>query len=131
MIETLKPLMREGIINWCETVKSVVEEGEIFVQKARKSSSGLVTILLEGLPNAGKTALAAYLAVRSKFPFIRVCSPANMVLCDVKEKCIRINNHFDDAYKWPLSCLIIDNIEMLIEHNRLAPYYSNDILRTL
>jgi hypothetical protein len=34
---------------------------------------------LEGPPNAGKTALAAQLAKNSDFPFIKICSPNDMV----------------------------------------------------
>ena len=40
---------------------------------------GLVSILLEGAPNAGKTALAAQLAINSGFPFVKICSPEDMV----------------------------------------------------
>jgi vesicle-fusing ATPase len=40
---------------------------------------GLVSVLLEGPPNAGKTALAAQLAKNSEFPFIKICSPDDMI----------------------------------------------------
>ena len=39
----------------------------------------MVTVLLEGPPNSGKTAIAAHLAKNSEFPFIKVCSPEDMV----------------------------------------------------
>ncbi len=40
---------------------------------------GLVSVLLEGPPNAGKTALAAQLAKNSNFPLIKICSPYDMI----------------------------------------------------
>ena len=39
----------------------------------------LVTILLEGKPNAGKTALAAKIAMNSGFPFLKFCTPQSMI----------------------------------------------------
>lgn len=39
----------------------------------------LVTILLEGKPNSGKTALAAKIAMNSGFPFLKFCSPQSMI----------------------------------------------------
>jgi vesicle-fusing ATPase len=35
---------------------------------------------------------------------------------------------FDDAYKSPLSCIVIDNIERLFEYIHLGPRFSNSIL---
>ncbi|RWS24234.1 vesicle-fusing ATPase 2-like protein [Leptotrombidium deliense] len=129
--DTIRPLKRGGIIYWGAPVKSIVEDGELFVNQARNSSTGLVTILLEGPPNSGKTALASHFALESGFPFIRICSPENMVAFTDTAKCNRINKEFDDAYKSPLSCLIVDNIERLIDYNEMGPRFSNMILQTL
>lgn len=52
--------------------------------------SGLVSVLLEGPPNAGKTALAAQLAKLSDFPFVKVCSPDEMVGYSESAKCLHI-----------------------------------------
>lgn len=51
---------------------------------------GLVSVLIEGPPNAGKTALAAQLAKNSDFPFIKVCSPEEMVGYTETAKCLTI-----------------------------------------
>ena len=47
-------------------------------------------MLLEGPPNAGKTALAAQLAKNSDFPFIKVCSAEEMVGFTETAKCLYI-----------------------------------------
>ena len=60
---------------------------------------GLVSILLEGAPNAGKTALAAQLARASNFPFVKICSPDDMVGFTEAAKCLQIKKIFDDAYR--------------------------------
>jgi vesicle-fusing ATPase len=51
---------------------------------------GLVSVLLEGPPNAGKTALAAQLAKNSEFPFIKICSPDDMVGFSESAKVLQI-----------------------------------------
>jgi len=71
-----------------------------FVSQAASSDGpGLVSILLEGAPNAGKTALAAQLAVNSGFPFVKICSPEDMVGFTEAAKCATIRKIFDDAYR--------------------------------
>lgn len=63
----------------------------LYTQQARATeSSGLVSILIEGPPNAGKTALAAKLAKMSDFPFVKVCSPEDMVGFTESAKCLHI-----------------------------------------
>ena len=52
--------------------------------------AGLVSVLIEGPPNSGKTALAASLAKRSNFPFVKVCSPDEMVGFSESAKCAQI-----------------------------------------
>lgn len=51
---------------------------------------GVVTVLLEGPPNSGKTALACQLAKMSNFPFVKVCSPEDMVGFSESAKCLSI-----------------------------------------
>jgi SpoVK/Ycf46/Vps4 family AAA+-type ATPase len=45
---------------------------------------------LEGPPNAGKTALAAQLAKNSDFPFIKICSPHDMIGFSESAKVLQI-----------------------------------------
>lgn len=62
----------------------------IFVCWSYVLLSGLVSVLLEGPPNSGKTALAAQLAKMSDFPFVKVCSPEEMVGFTENAKCLQI-----------------------------------------
>ena len=62
-----------------------------------------MSILLEGAPNAGKTALAAKLARDSGFPFVKICSPDDMVGFTESAKCLHIKKIFDDVYRYELS----------------------------
>ena len=46
------------------------------------------SIMLEGAPNAGKSALAAQLALNSGFPFVKICTPDDMVGFTESAKCM-------------------------------------------
>ena len=87
--------------------------------------------MLEGAPNAGKSALAAQLALNSGFPFVKICSPDDMVGFTESAKCMTIRKIFDDAYRSSMSCIVVDNIERLIDYGPIGPRYSNLTLQAL
>lgn len=130
--EILTQYLTRGVINWGAPVKNILEDGMLFIQQARCSEgSGIVSVLLEGPPNAGKTALAAQLAKNSDFPFTKVCSPEEMVGFSEAAKCLHIRKVFDDAYRSTLSCILVDNIERLLDYGPIGPRYSNMTLQAL
>ena len=110
-------------------MKDILEDGQLAVQQASAGGSGLVSILLEGAPNAGKSALAAKIAKDSGFPFIKICSPENMIGYTESAKCMTIRRIFDDAYKSSVSCVVVDNIERLIDYGPIGPRYANMTLQ--
>lgn len=90
-MEILENMLSRGIINWGQPVANILEDGMLYVQQARATeSSGLVSVLIEGSPNSGKSALAAKLAKMSDFPFVKVCSPEDMVGYTESAKCLHI-----------------------------------------
>ncbi|KAF9814956.1 hypothetical protein SFRURICE_008767 [Spodoptera frugiperda] len=130
--EALEHFLSRGIINWGSPVSSLLEDGQLYIQQARATeASGLVSVLLEGPPNSGKTALAAELAKLSDFPFVKVCSPEDMVGFTESSKCLQIRKYFDDAYRSSLSCILVDNIERLLDYGPIGPRYSNLTLQAL
>ncbi|XP_025100373.1 vesicle-fusing ATPase-like isoform X1 [Pomacea canaliculata] len=130
--EELETFLSNGIINWGEPVKHVLEDGELIVGQTRSSDrTPLVTMLLEGPPASGKTALAAKISKLSDFPFVKLCSPENMIGYHEAAKCQAIKKIFDDAYKSPLSCIVIDDIERLLDYVPIGPRFSNLVLQAL
>ncbi|XP_034241733.1 vesicle-fusing ATPase 1 [Thrips palmi] len=130
--EALDHYLARGIITWGTPVSNLLEDGMLLIQQARSTeSSGLVSVLLEGPPNSGKTALAAQLAKNSDFPFVKVCSPEEMVGFTESSKCLQIRKYFDDAYRSVLSCVLVDNIERLLDYGSIGPRYSNLTLQAL
>ncbi|XP_014218875.1 vesicle-fusing ATPase 2-like [Copidosoma floridanum] len=130
--EVLEHLLARGIINWGKPVTEILADGNLCIQEARAAEgSGRVCILLEGPPNAGKTALAAQIAKNSDFPFVKICAPEDMVGFTESAKCLSIRKIFDDAYRSQLSCIVVDNIERLIDYGAIGPRYSNLTLQAL
>lgn len=130
--EQIERLVSQGIINWGNPVAGILEDGELLIQQARSPDTrGLVSVLLEGPPNSGKTALAAKLALRSDFPFVKLCSPEDMVGYTETAKCQMIKKVFDDAYKSHYSCILVDSIERLLDYGAIGPRYSNLVLQAL
>uniref|UniRef100_A0AC11D7M1 N-ethylmaleimide sensitive factor, vesicle fusing ATPase n=1 Tax=Ovis aries TaxID=9940 RepID=A0AC11D7M1_SHEEP len=154
-----------GIIKWGDPVTRVLEDGELLVQQTKNSDrTPLVSVLLEGPPHSGKTALAARIAEESNFPFIKICSPDKMIgfsetaKCQAMKKALALyrcrielpvslgkrlkrkihlfkrkfpKNIFDDAYKSQLSCVVVDDIERLLDYVPIGPRFSNLVLQAL
>uniref|UniRef100_A0A8C6NUV8 Vesicle-fusing ATPase n=1 Tax=Nothobranchius furzeri TaxID=105023 RepID=A0A8C6NUV8_NOTFU len=121
-----------GIIRWGDPVSVVLEDGELLVQQTKNSDrTPLVSVLLEGPPGSGKTALAAKIAEDSQFPFIKICSPDKMIGHSEIAKCQAIKKIFEDAYKSQLSCVVVDDIERLLDYVPIGPRFSNLVLQAL
>ncbi|XP_070782892.1 vesicle-fusing ATPase-like [Enoplosus armatus] len=121
-----------GIIRWGDPVSAVLQDGGLLVQQTKNSDrTPLVSVLLEGPPNSGKTALAAKISEDSQFPFIKICSPDKMIGHSEIAKCQAIKKIFEDAYKSQLSCVVVDDIERLLDYVPIGPRFSNLVLQAL
>uniref|UniRef100_A0AAY4D5F0 Vesicle-fusing ATPase n=1 Tax=Denticeps clupeoides TaxID=299321 RepID=A0AAY4D5F0_9TELE len=120
------------IIKWGDPVTAALDDGTLLVQQTKNSDrTPLVSVLLEGPPHSGKTALAAKIAEDSQFPFIKICSPDKMIGHSEIAKCQAIKKIFDDAYKSQLSCVVVDDIERLLDYVPIGPRFSNLVLQAL
>lgn len=130
--ELLSQMLARGIVNWGRPVQGILEDGMLYIQQARDpETAGLVSVLLEGPPNSGKSALAAQLAKNSDYPFVKICSPDEMVGYTETAKCLHLRKVFDDAYRSTISCILVDNIERLLDYGPIGPRYSNLTLQAL
>ena len=71
---------------------------------------------------------------RKNFPYVKVISPFNMIGMKEMDKVEEINAIFENAYKTPKACIIINNIERLLNHTSSVSsllQFSNPILQTL
>ncbi|CAK9226349.1 unnamed protein product [Sphagnum troendelagicum] len=131
-INTLEMCRLNGMLNCGTRHAHVLKTVKTFVEQVKKSKrTPLLTCLLEGPSGSGKTALAATVGIDSGFPFVKIVSAENMIGLSESTKCAVITEVFDDAYKSPLSIIILDDIERLVDYVRLGPRFSISILRTI
>jgi vesicle-fusing ATPase len=71
------------------------------------------------------------MAMDSGFPFIKLISPEDMVGFSEMQKVQQLDKTFRDAYKSPLSVIVIDNVEMLVDWVPIGPRFSNSVLVAL
>ncbi|KAJ3439945.1 vesicle-fusing atpase [Anaeramoeba flamelloides] len=123
---------RNGIINYGEKFEKIMYLGHSFIKQVLRSKrTPLISVLLKGKPGTGKTALAATLAIESKFPFVKMINAEKLIGYTEIGKSSEIKRIFDDAYKSPLSVIVIDDIERLLEYVHIGPRFSNKVLQTL
>ena len=130
--ENLTNCIRGGIFLYGEEMKNLFNIGTNFVNEVKHSKTNtLLSIMLEGKNGSGKTALAAKLALESQFPYVKMITPENFVGYSEVGKISAIVKVFEDAYKSPLSLIILDDLERLIEFIHIGPRFSNPILQAL
>ncbi|CAO1636253.1 unnamed protein product [Jaminaea pallidilutea] len=130
--EELQQVVQNGIMHFAPHVDVILRDGQLRVEQVRTSTrTPLVTALLHGPPGSGKTALAATIAMSSAFPFIKLVSPENMVGMSEAAKIAHLNKVFNDSYKSPLSCIVVDSIEKIVEWVPIGPRFSNPVLQAL
>lgn len=124
--------IRNGIISYSPAVEKVIDNGDLMVQQVRNSTrTPLVSVLLEGTVGSGKTALAAKIATESGYPYVKMISPEMLVGYSETGKCSKITKVFEDSYRSPISCIVVDDIERLLDYVRIGPRFSNAVLQTL
>lgn len=130
--EELQQVVRNGIMHFAPHIDVILRDGQLRVEQVRTSQrTSLVTALLHGPAGSGKTALAATIAMASEFPFIKLISPENMVGMSEGAKIAYVNKVFNDAYKSPLSIIVVDSIEKIVEWVPIGPRFSNPVLQAL
>lgn len=130
--EELGKRIRGGVIHYSPFIKDILDEGRLYINQVRKpDSTPILSVALHGPPGSGKTAMAARMAIDSGFPFIKLVSPEDMVGFSEMQKVQQLDKTFRDAYKSPLSVIVIDNIEMLVDWVPIGPRFSNTVLVAL
>ncbi|CAN6689803.1 unnamed protein product [Malus baccata var. baccata] len=121
-----------GMVDCGDRHKHIYQRAILLVEQVKLSKgSPLVTCLLEGPSGSGKSALAATVGIDSDFPYVKIVSAETMIGLHESTKCAQIVKVFEDAYKSPLSIIILDDIERLLEYVAIGPRFSNLISQTL
>jgi vesicle-fusing ATPase len=128
--EELELCCPNGIMDYGTRFQHILSTGRKFLAQVRDSeNTPLLSVLMEGQPGAGKTALAASLAAEAGYPYTKLISAESLVNLSESAKCYKITKAFEDAYRSPLSVIVLDNIERLVGYVKIGPRFSNEILQ--
>ena len=124
-------VQRHGIIDYGPTWQKQRSEIIEILSQFKQSQLSCTQLLIHGQPGSGKSSLASFIALQSEFPYVKFISAKSLVGSSELQKCNSIRNAFEDSYKSPLSVIILDDIERLIEWSQEGSRYSNSLLQTL
>ncbi|KAI1813074.1 vesicle fusion factor [Poronia punctata] len=129
----LEEALQLGIIPYAPHINSTVDEMMRVVGMIKDDPNKFSTsVLFHGPKAAGKTALAAHIAMQSGFPFVKMITPADLVgYRDDFAKKDYVHKAFADSYKSPASILILDDFERLIGWNPIGMRCSETMLQAL
>ncbi|KAG6620865.1 Vesicle-fusing ATPase [Phytophthora cinnamomi] len=123
---------KNGLIPYGSSFTDVREALTRVIEQVRSNDkTPLMSVLLHGERGAGKTALATYCAVASEFPLVRMVKASELISRAESGKCSYVYNVFEEAYRSPLSIIILDDIERLMDYVGLGPRFSNLVLQAL
>lgn len=122
-----------GLIHFGPQVARLLQDVKLASEQiaSPECTQRLVSILLHGPPGSGKTSLAAQMALNTGFPYIKLLSPPLFVGMGESERIRKLNDAFENAYRTPLACIVVDGLERLIEFSAAGPRFSNAVLQTL
>ena len=129
----LKPAFGSFQDDWLNNypIISYGKEFDEFLNSFSFANEKLQTLLLSGISGSGKTAIAVSIAKKLAYPYTRMITPESMVGYSETAKVALITKIFEDSYKSPQSCIVLDNIERLIEYVDVGPRFSNSVLQCL
>jgi vesicle-fusing ATPase len=87
--------------------------------------------MLYGKAGSGKTTVACKIADMSGIPYIKYMSSEDLVGFTDFGKIKVIQNNFNNGYRSPVSLIILDEIERMLEYVSLGSRFNNNILQCL
>jgi vesicle-fusing ATPase len=131
--DSFKIYLPDNLIYYSEKFKNDINLIEKSANQLKSSSCKirLFTLCICGYTGNGKTALSTYIANKSNYPFIQRLGADDLVGLDTQKKILKIKNIFDKSYKSPLSMIILDDIDNIIEWNNFDSKYNNSLYQTI
>lgn len=129
--EDLQRAVEGGIIPFGDHIEKILRFGGDFIEQVKSNTTPLLSVLVHGPRKAGKTALAARIAMDSEFPFIKLVRPVDMIGMNEMQKIQHLQKVFTDAYKSPLNILVLDDIDLIIDWVPIGPRFSSSVLAAI
>lgn len=131
--EEFQGLKYGGVDLWSEEMKTIYGDAQLVLKHCSTSTqeSLLTGILLYGSNGCGKSSFASKLCIESGFPFVKHISPHLLVGMSESAKVQTIKKVFMDAYKSPLSIIMLDDLEDICEWVSVGPSFSVSLLQSI
>ena len=123
---------KSDIIEYNKTYKKLMHKFNQSIDRLKRGNLiNIVSVLVMGKIGSGKSTLVSNMVTSNSFPYAKCVLSVNLVDSMELYKCAKISKIFKDSYNSPLSVIVIDNIERIIEYSPIGPRFSNNILETL
>lgn len=129
----INPYVSRPLIHYNTEISKIIEECSLDMAPAEEEVEYAppVAILLTGKAGAGKTTLAAHLAVMSKAPFIVMLESGELAGKGERERIDQIDRLYKQALESPRSVLILDDLEGILsatptDEGVYGVHYSNE-----
>jgi len=129
--DKFEALLRNGLVDFGPRFQKNRDMMHKFIDQLKHGNSQLISVLLEGEAGTGKSAFAAWAAMQSDFPYIKLISPETFVGHNELGKLDTIVKVFSDAYRSDYALIVLDEIERIMEYVNIGPRFSNSILQAL
>ena len=129
--DRFKMFEQEPFFEYGSRLDLVLNNAERIISQLNDGSASQVSLLLYGIKGTGKTTIAARIALKSSFPFIKIISADDLIGKSEYYKTNFLIRQFEDAYKSPKSLVILDDLERLIEHVDVRKSFNNNVLQTI
>ena len=91
--------------------------------------SNKLSVLISGPNHIGKTTMAAHLAARSEYHFIKFINAESLLNTNSKD--ILLNDMIETGLKSESCLFVLDSVEKLIEYSKLGNVYNNKVLQMI
>lgn len=129
--EALEVATRKGIIHFGPQIDKIIKYGGDYVRQVRTGDTDLLSVLIHGPSKSGLTAMAAHIAQKSEFPFIKLVRPVDMAGMNEIQKIQHLSKIFTDAYKTPSNLLVLDDVDLMLDWVPVGPRFSSAVLAAL
>jgi vesicle-fusing ATPase len=128
LILTMAP---RGLANYADSFTAQREHiGKHISALIHSEYQTLMAICVSGMPGTGLTAFAVKLASEG-FDYVKAITAKLFIGRHEDAACLEIRDFFENAYRSPLSAIVLDDIDALIEYSPIGPRFSNKILQSL
>jgi vesicle-fusing ATPase len=119
------------VIQWDSAIGAIQAELSGIIKQLADPSSNEerpYRVILYGQHGSGLTTIAANMAKETNFPFIRVHQAKTTARMSESAKVQHMGKLFDDASRSELSCIVIDDIDIVMGYSPFGPGFPNTLV---